>query len=562
MAQALPLVPPAPEPVAQVTSPNRPGTSPSLEPLPDIAPPAPLPAPEELLGPDFTPAPPPELPLPGDEITFTVQQFTLVGSTVYTDADFADEFAQYVDRPITFDDLLTVRDAITAQYREDGYLTSGAIVPPQPLQDGIVEIQIIEGSVEDIDIEGTRRLHPAYVSSRLGLGAQAPLQIDDLLRQLQLLQLNPLIETISADLQAGTVPGTNRLVVTVTEADSFRMGYTLDNNRSPSVGSIRHQLRANEGNVTGYGDTLSLSTSFTEGSQDLDLAYSLPVSPYNTLVTAYYSTTHSDVIESPFDILEASSEASVFELTVQHPLVQTPTEEVVLGLIGSHQRTQTFLGIDDIGGFPLSAGADEDGRTRVSAVRFFQGWTRRSPQQVFAVRSQFNLGVDAFGATINDGDTPDSEFFSWLGQAQWVRLLAPDTPLIVRGSLQLTPDALLTLERYGLGGQATVRGYRQDELLTDNGAALSVEARIPVWQSDTQTALLQITPFIDGGHGWNTREADPADNTLLSVGAGLLLQVRDATFRLDWGIPLLQRDGSDNTLQEQGLYFTLDLPFF
>jgi hemolysin activation/secretion protein len=500
--------------------------------------------------------------LPGDEITFTVQQFELVGSTVYTNADFADVFADYVDRPITFDELLAVRDAITARYREDGYLTSGAIVPPQPLQDGIVEIQIIEGSVEDIDIEGTRRLHPAYISSRLGLGAQAPLQIDALLQQLQLLQLNPLITTISADLQAGTVPGTNRLVVTVTEADSFAMGYTLDNNRSPSVGSIRHQLRANEGNLTGYGDALALSAALTEGSADVDVSYTFPVSPHNTSVTAYYSATNSDVIESPFDILEASSEASVFELTVQHPLIQTPTEDLVLGLIGSHQRTQTFLGIDDIGGFPLSAGADDQGRTRLSALRFFQAWTRRSPEQVFAVRSQFNFGVDAFGATINDGDTPDSEFFSWLGQGQWVRLLAPNTPLIVKGSLQLTPDALLTLERYGLGGQATVRGYRQDELLTDNGAALSVEARIPVWQDSEQAALVQIAPFIDSGHGWNNREADPADNTLFSVGAGILVQVQDATFRLDWGMPLLDRDGDGNTLQEQGLYFTLDLPFF
>ena len=280
-------------------------------------------------------------------------------------------FAAYTDRSITFEDVLAVRDAITARYRKDGYLTSGAIVPPQPLQDGVVEIQIVEGSVEDIIIEGTNRLQPEYVSSRLGLGAQAPLQIDALLEQLQLLQLNPLIDTISADLQAGTRPGTNLLVVTVTEADSFAVSYTFDNSRSPSVGSLRHQIGGNEGNLTGYGDALSASFALTEGSQDFDLFYAFPVSPHNTLVSVYYSATDSDVIEEPFDILAASSEATVLEFTVQHPLVQTPTEDVVLGLIGSHQRTQTFLGIDDIGGFPLSAGADDQGRTRVTALRFF-----------------------------------------------------------------------------------------------------------------------------------------------------------------------------------------------
>jgi len=547
--------------LAQANAPNRPGTSPSLEPPAEVEPLPPLPDPENLLGPDLAPAPQPELPLPGDELTFVVERFTLVGSTVYTDEDFADVFAAYTDRSITFEDVLAVRDAITARYRKDGYLTSGAIVPPQPLQDGVVEIQIVEGSVEDIIIEGTNRLQPEYVSSRLGLGAQAPLQIDALLEQLQLLQLNPLIDTISADLQAGTRPGTNLLVVTVTEADSFAVSYTFDNSRSPSVGSLRHQIGGNEGNLTGYGDALSASFALTEGSQDFDLFYAFPVSPHNTLVSVYYSATDSDVIEEPFDILAASSEATVLEFTVQHPLVQTPTEDVVLGLIGSHQRTQTFLGIDDIGGFPLSAGADDQGRTRVTALRFFQAWTKRSTQQVFAVRSQFNLGLDAFDATVSEGDTPDSQFFSWLGQGQWVRLLGQNTPLIIKGSVQLTPSPLLTLERYGLGGQATVRGYRQDALLTDNGAALSVEARFPLWQDEEQQALLQIAPFIDSGYGWNTVEPDPEDNALLSTGAGLLLQVEDATFRLDWGIPLIDRDGDKNTLQEQGIYFTLDFSF-
>ena len=112
-------------------------------------------------------------------------------------------------------------------------------------------------------------------------------------------------------------------------------------------------------------------------------------------------------------------------------------------------------------------------------------------------------------------------FPGWV-RANGVNLLATDTPLIVKGSVQFTPDRLLTLERYGLGGQATVRGYRQDQLLTDSGLALSAEVRLPVWRN--HDTLLQITPFIEGGYGWNNRELDPSDNTLLSIGAGLLFR--------------------------------------
>jgi hemolysin activation/secretion protein len=548
--------------IAQTNILPRNGESPSLDPLPEQQPPPPLPPPQDLL-PDFTPAPLPETPLPGDGITVVIQRFEVVGSTVFSEADFAKITANYIDRPITFEEVLAVRDQITRRYVDAEYITSGAIVPPQPLQDGVAQIQVIEGGIEAIVVEGTTRLRPSYISSRLGLGAQTPLQVDRLLEQLQLLQLSSQIERISADLQAGTSPGINLLVVSVTEADTFNLSYSLDNNRSPSVGSIRNRIGLNELNLTGVGDALRLDIALTAGSQDYNLYYSLPVSPRNTTVAAYLNASNSNVIEAPFDVLAAASEAYVGEITLRHPLFQTPTEEFALGLIGSHQRTQTFLGIDGIGGFPLSPGADGDGRTRVTALRFFQEWTQRSTSQVVALRSQFNFGLNALGATLNGNpDIPDSRYISWLGQGQWVRLLAQDTPLILRGSVQLTPDPLLSIERYGLGGQATVRGYRQDALLTDNGAAVSLETRFPLWRHPDRHALLQIAPFIDSGVGWNSREINPNPNILLGVGTGLLFQRNDASLRLDWGIPLVSRSGGKNTLQEQGLYFNLNVPFF
>ncbi|NER80434.1 MAG: ShlB/FhaC/HecB family hemolysin secretion/activation protein, partial [Leptolyngbya sp. SIO1D8] len=317
-----------------------------------------------------------------------------------------------------------------------------------------------------------------------------------------------------------------------------------------------------ERNLTGIGDGLTLGYNLTEGSQDVDFAYTLPINPYNGTLSFALGYTGSEVLESPFEILEVTSNATVAELTLRQPLIQTPTQELALGLIASRQGTQTFLGIADIGGFPLSAGANDEGRIAVTALRFFQEWSQRSPNRVIALRSQFNLGLDALGSTVNSGDIPDSQFFSWLGQGQWVQLLGPDTPLLLRGSIQLTPDPLLTLERYGLGGQATVRGYSQDEVLTDNGANLSLEVRLPVWRSRNSDGLLQVTPFIEGGVGWNTQEAAPDSNSLFSVGAGLLLQVENLDVRADFGIPLIDTGGDDDTLQEQGIYFSLGYSFF
>ncbi|NEQ48387.1 MAG: ShlB/FhaC/HecB family hemolysin secretion/activation protein [Leptolyngbya sp. SIOISBB] len=529
---------------------------PEPEPLPT------LPSPEELLGPEF-PSPVDEPFVPSDETTFTVERFEVVGSTVFSEAQLAEITAPFTDRPITFADVLEVQSAITQRYVDEGYVTSGAVVPPQTFQDGgIAQIRVIEGRLEATQITGTRRLHPSYVESRIGIGASTPLNVNRLLERLQLLQLDPLIENISADLQASTQPGANLLVVSVTEADSFDASYGFDNNRSPSVGTARNQFRLTEGNLLGFGDRLSLGYTLTEGSDGFDIGYTLPLSPHNTTLRFVANLNDSEVIEDPFDVLEISSQSDLYELTLRHPLVETPTREFTLGLTASHERGQTFLGIDDIGPFPLSPGADDEGRTRVSALRFFQEWTQRSSGQVVGLRSQFSFGGDWFDATINE-EGPDSRFFAWQGQAQWVRSLGPDSLLLVRGGGQLSADSLLTLEQFGLGGQSTVRGYRQDQLLTDSGVLASAEVRFPVLREPNNNVLLQIAPFIDFGYGWNNNSDNPDPNTLLGLGTGLLLTIdNDLTARLDWGIPLISVDADRDTLQENGLYFSIGLSLF
>ena len=305
----------APITLAQLLPPDD-GTSPSLEPLPEVEPLPALPDPEDLLGPEFSPQLPSESSTP-DTVTVIIQRFEILGSTVFDDSDFAPITAPYLNRPVTFRDIVTIRDAINQLYRENGYITSGAIIPPQALQNGVAQLQVVEGGVEEIVIEGTQRLRTAYVRRRIARGSQAPLQIDQLLNRLQLLQLDPLIENVSANLQAGARPGTNLLVISVTEAkDTLDLSYGFDNNRSPSVGSQRHQIQASQSNLTGGGDRLAIGYTLTEGSNNLDLAYTHPINADNGTVSLNLGYTDSNVIEDPFDTLDISSEATVAEVTL------------------------------------------------------------------------------------------------------------------------------------------------------------------------------------------------------------------------------------------------------
>jgi hemolysin activation/secretion protein len=529
---------------------------PSIQPLPEPLPLPALPPPEQLL-PTTTPQSPTQPDINPQTLaeTLIVERFEFVGNTVFSNQELANLTAGYLKRPITFNDLLKLRLELTKLYIDRGYITSGVIIPPQTVKAGVVVMQAVEGSIEKINVTGTRRLNPNYIRDRLAIAAGKPLSRDRLLAGLQLLQLDPLIKSLSTDLQAGIRPGTNILEVKVTEADSFSTQLVLDNQRSPSVGSFRRQINVNEANLLGLGDGLNIGYTNTDGSNGFDVSYSLPVNPRNGKLILSYGNTKSNVIERPFNSLDITSKSSYYELTFRQPIVQTPNQEFTLGITASHQRSQTFLGLDDIGPFPLAVGADNEGNTRVSAIRFFQEWSQRSSQQVIAARSQFSFGLGILDATINKNE-PDSRFFSWRGQAQWLRQLAPETLLLLQADMQLADRKLLGLEQFGIGGQTTVRGYRQDQLLTDNGVQATAEIRLPI--ARVSQGVLQLTPFIDIGTGWNNGGSNPQPNTLVSTGMGLLWHQGDnLTARLDWGIPLTSIDSKGDTWQENGLYFSV-----
>jgi hemolysin activation/secretion protein len=491
--------------------------------------------------------------------TVVVEQFLFEGNTAFSDEKLAEVTAPFRGRSIGFSELLGARTAISELYVRAGYITSGAFIPPQSLDNGIVTIQIVEGQLEGLEVSGEGKLDSSYVRDRIRLATQQPVNQDRLLRALQLLQLDPLIERISAELSAGSGPGKSFLKITYRSADSFYTTFFTNNSRVPSVGTWQRGVTVGDRNLLGFGDSLSVAYTNTQGSNEIEIIYTIPANPRNGTLALRFNAAESDVIESPFDELDIESSSRTYEIIYRQPITQKPTEEFIIGFIGSRRESSnSLLGV----GFPLSAGADDDGKTRLSVLRTFQEYSQRGARYVFAARSLFSVGVDVFDTTIND-DEPDGQFFAWRFQTQYVREIAKDTIFLIRGDLQLTPEALVPLEQIGIGGFDSVRGYRQDSLLTDNGAFLIAEVRYPILRTRDREGILHLVPFFDIGTGWNREEENPDPATLVSVGVGLNWEYSDRlNARIEWGIPLVEVESRGDSLQEDGIYFSVEFTPF
>lgn len=552
--------------VAQIPDPSRtrtpdPNRDRLLQPGP---PPTPLPSAPPVL-PAPTPTPAPEPPSEQPAIKIPVTRIEVTGSTIFTQKDFAPLLKAVEGREATLEELRQVADAITQLYLDRGYITSRAILVDQTIKNGVVQIRVIEGSLEEIQVQGTRNVKPAYVRSRIGLGAQPPLNRDDLEDQLRLLKLDPLFTNVEASLRPGTQLGKSILIVRVTEAKSLSGFITVDNYSPPSVGSVRLGGALSYRNLTGYGDELGVSIFHTtnSGADNLDLIYRIPVNPLNGSLQFRFAPNWNRITQAPFDVLDIQGRSQLYQFSFRQPLIRNPRQELALTLGFAAQNGQTFL-FNDIP-FPFGIGPDADGNSRTRVLTFGQDYVKRDPQGAWALRSQLNFGLGILDATINPAPIPDGRFFSWLAQVQRVQRLGNNNLLILQGDLQLTPDTLLPSQQFVIGGGQSLRGFRQNARSGDNGFRISLEDRITFIRDEAGLPVAQLAPFIDFGKVWNAPgnpNPEPDQQFLAGAGLGFLWQPYPGlNIRLDYGIPFLRLRDRGNDVQDYGFYFSVGYQF-
>ena len=518
--------------------------TPTVQPLPTAPPPQKLELPS-------LPAPIKTNSTPTAKIQ--IKSLQVVGNTILR-SEINQLIAPYISQSKTFDELLELRSQITQLYIDNGYLSSGAFIPNnQDLSKGDITIQIIEGELEKIEITGLTRLREGYIRKRLELGASTPLNKSNLERSLQLLQIDPLIAQVNAELGAGSTPGHNILRLIVKEAPAFHTGVSLENNQSSSVGSLQGGVFVSHDNLFGFGDRLSLEYGRTEGLNVYSGSYSLPLNAKNGTLNLRYSTNNSKIIEAPFQDLGIRSDSQTFSIGIRQPLTRSVENEFAIGLNLDLRRSRTFL-LNDIP-FSFSEGP-KDGVSKVTAIRFFQDWVDRNSNRVLAARSQFSLGINAFDATINSGNVPDGQFLSWLGQFQWVQPMSPRVVLLSRLAGQFSFNPLLSLERFSLGGADTVRGYRQNQVVSDSGILGGFELQIPLMRNPE---ILQLRPFFDWGYGWNQSGVNSDPGFIASLGLGVRSRFPiGLEMLLQYGIPLIR----NNQLEDQRFQLSLRYQLF
>jgi hemolysin activation/secretion protein len=457
----------------------------------------------------------------------------------------------WLGRPLRALDLEDLRQAITRAYVERGYVNSGAVLDDDAQQGTTLTLRIVEGRLARVRQTGLQGLAETYLASRLVHGDEV-LDVKRLQERFELQLADPLFTRIQARLLPDDAPGHALLDLEVQRARPWQLALFADNHLAPAVGAAQGGVEGSLRNLLGWGDALGAVVGASEGSVNGDASWQLPLGGTRTLLTLRLARGDTSLIEEPVAALDIDSRVHTREATLAHPLLDAPRRRWLLGLTHARRSNRTTLA-----GEPFSFVSGEDsGTTRVESWRLFQELTLRRDRHVLALRASLVQGRNNLAADSALPGVAPRRYRLWQLQAQAV--LGQDEAgrrIVLRGQAQHAAQRLVPLEQMALGGRYTVRGYRENQFVRDNGFALGAEWHWPLWRDEARRASLTLIPFAEGARAWNRGEPRAR---LASIGIGLAWTLAELEGELHFARRLERRPIDTHAgLQDHGIHLSL-----
>ncbi|WP_207678077.1 ShlB/FhaC/HecB family hemolysin secretion/activation protein [Desulfonema magnum] len=496
-----------------------------------------------------------------------VKKFKLEGNAIFSDEDLTPITSPYEGREITAEELQEVKNKLSGYYYVNGYVNSGAIIPDQKVENGIILLNIIEGKLSQTEISENTWLRTGYILSRLDLATKdgkLPFNVNVMQDHLKLLKQDPRVKNIHADFAPGLERGEGILNVQVEEARPYHLTLRFNNHNSPSIGPYRGEAELQHLNLTGWGDSLTAQYALTEGLDDYSVNYTVPLTRRDTTLSFDFDRSESVVVSEAFEELDIKSDTTTYAAALRHPFYKSLSSEFAMGIRFEKRHTETSL-LGRGFAFPDSGADEETGETDFTMIRFSQEWVNRSLVQVVAAYSSVNMG------NVDEGKY-EGGFFTWVGQFQWLRRLRLfNSQLLFSLNMQLSDSSLISAEKFAIGGSSTVRGYRENQMTPDNGLTTYLEWRIPVMQlkipglsKGPNDGTFQLCPFFDFGKGWNTESNDPDPDNIYSAGIGARWSVNERiSAEIYWGESLKDvEESGEYDIQDDGVHFQINVGLF
>lgn len=457
------------------------------------------------------------------KITFKLKGINISGNTVYSDEQLKIFYQHDLGKTISVAELFTITQNITNFYRNNGYILSRAIMPPQEVTSGIVKIQVLEGFIANVTVGGNPH-HAKCMVQRIGnhITESRPLQLKDMEKYLILANEIP-GTTVKAQLSPSQALSKASDLVLVTENKRVTGYISYDNYGTLYIGPQQMTGNLAFNSFLFSGDSLAFTLTKAAKGGELtynDLNYNAPWNDKGGRLTLGITrvTTHPLFVLRPLQIDGLNPN---YYFTIYFPTIRTQTESLTWRLGFNYADTWSTLLYEMLY-------ADHLRPIDLGGTWMFADKYKGSNM----LSGDLRLGLPILGYT-SDTNVATAQTSRPGGRGKFGKIsLQASRTQALRGPVSLYATLqgqwgfvpLLTGEQFSFGGPVLGRGYDPGELLGDRGFGGTLELRYDKSAIlSNQNVFGQVYVFYDYGMIWNiiTAGGIPRKNSGTSAGIGL-----------------------------------------
>ena len=462
---------------------------------------------------------------------FEINQISLQQASLITPDTQKRLVAPYINQCLSLDRINQLVRAISEWYVQRGYITSRAFLTEQNLSHGTLNITVLEGKLEAIHLQGAsaRQLNMAF-PTRAGRILNLR-DIEQGMEQINRLRTSP----VQIEIIPSSQPGYSIVNLTSTPEFPLTLGLNMDNSgqRSTGIGQLSGSLVGND--LLGVADRWFVSggrsSAFSDwhDAQNFQAGVSVPYG-YGLLDYSYsWSNYHSRFNANSFDWYSngdnISNRLSGSWVLFRNGQIKTGLQLGLNHYVSHNWLNETLL---------------QSSSRKLTSLQIGFNHTQKIAGGVATLNPMLSRGMPWFDAESDKGksdDFPKAEFRKWSVSSSYQRPVTQKMWWLSSFYAQWSPDRLYGSERLTIGGENSVRGYKEQYLSGDVGGYLRNELNYSLF---TLPAIGEVstTLALDGGWLQSDKQDRYAAGTLWGSSLGLGTRNAHVSTQLSLGIPV------------------------
>ena len=330
-----------------------------------------------------------DVPSDKNGASFYIRQIQLDG--VPKELSFLDKLThKYEQKNVTVSDITNIRNAFQRKLLDKGFVTSQVYIPEQNLNDGILQLMVIPGRVEDIRYSESS-VHGPWRTT-LVVRPGDILNIRDIEQGLEQMK-RVSSQSVTMKLLPGKAIGTSVIELSIKQEKPVHGSISIDNSGLESTGIYQGSFTTSFDQVFRANDTFTMSLSgdlsgsgSIKGTRAASLNYVIPHGKDTFSFSFSKSRYHQMIQSNPYDFTY-SGKSTTMKAKWNHVWSRTQREKRAFDISISTRHNHRFVNDMEI---PVQA-------LRTTSMEFGVSNRKYIGNATLYSRLGFQWGIGAFG---------------------------------------------------------------------------------------------------------------------------------------------------------------------